>query len=402
MSENHKDPSSLRVPGFRANGIAAGIKTNGGKDLALIVSDHPARAAAVFTTNSFKAAPVLQDMRKIVSGTARAIIVNSGCANAATGEQGVADAGAMARVVSSRLGFHEDQVLVASTGSIGKRLPLERIEGGADELVAGLREEGMQDASEAIMTTDRFPKTAQRSVHLGGRDIRLCGIAKGAGMIEPNMATMLAFFFTDAVVDGRYLDRVFRQAMDQSFNAISVDGCMSTNDTAIILANGAAGNDPLKPRSTGCVIFREALFDMAFQLARLMVRDGEGATKLIDIRVEGCRNRGDAKRVAYAIGRSSLVKTAFFGGDPNWGRIISAVGSTGVPLHPEQTELHFNDRLIFKNGTGVVENHAELESIMKEDTIAVLVNLNMGGGSFRLLASDLTHEYIDINAFYHT
>lgn len=401
MTENHGEPS-LRVPGFRANGITAGIKTSGGKDLALIVSDRPARAAAVFTTNRFKAAPVLQDMRKIASGAARAIIANSGCANAATGDQGIADAGAMARAASSRLDMHEDLVLVASTGSIGKRLPLDRIEGGADELVAGLREEGIEDAAEAIMTTDRFPKTAQRLVLLDGKEVRLCGIAKGAGMIEPNMATMLAFFFTDAAVDGQCLDRIFRQAMDQSFNAISVDGCMSTNDTAIILANGAAGNDPVKLRSAGCAALREALFDVAIQLAVMMVRDGEGATKLMDIRVEGCRTRGEAKRVAYAIGRSSLVKTAFFGGDPNWGRIISAAGSTGIPLRPEQTELYFNNCLIFKNGMGAGGNSAELEAIMKEDTITVLVKLNMGNGSFRLFASDLTHEYVDINALYHT
>lgn len=401
MSVNHGEPP-LRVPGFRANGIAAGIKTSGGKDLALVVSDRPARAAAVFTTNRFKAAPVLQDMRKIASGTARAIFVNSGCANAATGDQGIADADAMARAVSSRLDMHEDLVLVASTGSIGKRLPLDRIEGGAGELVAGLREEGIEDAAEAIMTTDRFPKTAHRLFLLDGKEVRICGIAKGAGMIEPNMATMLAFFFTDAAVDGQCLDRVFRQAMDQSFNAISVDGCMSTNDTAIILANGAAGNDPVKLRSAGFRALREALFEVAAQLAVMMVRDGEGATKLIDIRVEGSRSRGEAKRVAYAIGRSSLVKTAFFGGDPNWGRIISAAGSTGIPLRPEATELYFNDCLIFRNGMGVGGNSAELEAIMKGDTITVLVKLNMGSGSFRLFASDLTHEYIDINALYHT
>ncbi|MDD5475510.1 MAG: bifunctional glutamate N-acetyltransferase/amino-acid acetyltransferase ArgJ [Syntrophales bacterium] len=394
--------TELKAPGFRANGIASGIKETGGRDLALILSDRLAEAAAVFTTNRFKAAPVIHDMNKIASGKARAIIVNSGCANAATGEEGVAAAAAMARAAAVRLGINEDHVLVASTGSIGKRLPLDRIKGGLDDLVAGLREEGIMDAAEAIMTTDRFPKVISRRVMLGGKETTLCGIAKGAGMIEPNMATMLAFFLTDAAVEAKCLNSVFKKVMSQSFNTITVDGCMSTNDTAIILANGRAGNRPINRRSPDYATFRHALMDAAVTLAVMMVRDGEGATKVIDIRVEGARNRVEAKRVAYAIGRSNLVKTAFFGGDPNWGRIISAAGSAGVPIKPEGLELYFDDCLLFKEGRGAGTNISRLQEIMKRDTVTVLVRLDMGKGSFRLFASDLTHEYVDINALYHT
>jgi glutamate N-acetyltransferase / amino-acid N-acetyltransferase len=400
-----KNPlSPLKVPGFRAGGVVCGIKGNGKKDLALIVSEEPAAAAAVFTTNRFKAAPVVHDMKKIASGKAQAVFINSGSANAATGEQGEADADAMADIAANCLGIDESLVLVASTGSIGSRLPMKKIEKGAPILVECLSggADGVMEAAEAISTTDRFVKTAGRRFTLDGKDVSLCGIAKGAGMIEPDMATMLAFFITDAAIDESVLRRMFKKAMDQSFNTITVDGCMSTNDTALILANGKAGNRPLQTRSADGRIFQEALLETAIELAAMIVRDGEGATKLIDIIVEGARNRAEARRIAYAVGRSNLVKTAFFGGDANWGRIISAAGSAGVPIDPRRVTLYFEDCLIFTDGTGVGGNEKKLQEIMKRNTISIRLRLAEGSGTFRVFASDLTHDYVDINALYHT
>jgi glutamate N-acetyltransferase/amino-acid N-acetyltransferase len=320
------------VPGFLANGISAGIKEQGRKDLALIFSEVPARAAGVFTTNCFKAAPVLVDMERMSAGAAQAIVTNSGNANAATGERGYRDALAMSRAASKELKISEDLVLVASTGVIGHSLPLEIIERGMEPLVAGLRRDGIPDAEAAMMTTDRFPKMSCRKGLIGSREVTLCGIAKGAGMIQPNMATMLAYLMTDADIDGEALHAVFSEGIAQSFNAITVDGCMSTNDTALILANGRAGNRQIRRRSREYAPFREMLSTVLDDLCRGMVRDGEGATKLIELVVDGARTRGEARRVAYAVANSTLVKTAFYGGDPNWGRIISAAGSIGIPF----------------------------------------------------------------------
>ncbi|OIP91130.1 MAG: bifunctional ornithine acetyltransferase/N-acetylglutamate synthase, partial [Syntrophaceae bacterium CG2_30_58_14] len=327
-----KPADEHRVPGFLANGIHTGIKPNGDRDLALILSTRPATAAGVFTTNCFKAAPVLLDMERIRSGVAQAVIANSGVANAATGTEGLADALSVSRAASIELGIADETVLVASTGVIGQRLPLQKITGGVKRLAAGLRDGGIPDAEAAIMTTDRFPKIASRKGVIGKKEVTLCGIAKGAGMIQPHMATMLAFIMTDAAIARDALDHAFRQSVAGSFNAISVDGCMSTNDTAVILANGVAGNRPLRRGSRSLGVFGELLSDLLSELARGLVRDGEGATKVIEITVAGARTLRDAERVAYAVANSNLVKTAFFGGDPNWGRIISAAGSVGIDL----------------------------------------------------------------------
>lgn len=390
----------IRVPGFLGSAVAAGIKSGGGTDLALIFSDVPARAAGVFTTNRFQAAPVVLDLERMSNRCVQAIIANSGNANAATGEEGYRDAVAMSKAVSERLGIDDGLVLVASTGIIGERLPLEKILGAVDPLVAGLSADGIPAVAKGIMTTDRFPKVAWRRCSVGGKEITVCGIAKGAGMIEPNMATMLSFVLTDADIDQDCLDGVFRESADRSFNAISVDGCMSTNDTALILANGVAGNSSIDATSNGLTAFRDTLFDVMESLARDIVRDGEGATKLIEIVVEAAKTVDDARKVAYAIARSNLVKTAFFGEDPNWGRIISAAGSTGVPFIPTALELSIEHAPLFKDGRGVAGREAA--EVMKKDTIRVLVWLGMGDATFRVYASDLSHEYVDINALYRT
>ncbi|MDO9515638.1 MAG: bifunctional glutamate N-acetyltransferase/amino-acid acetyltransferase ArgJ [Syntrophales bacterium] len=391
---------SVHVPGFLGNSVASGIKSGGGRDLSLISSEVPARVAGVFTTNRFKAAPVVLDMERIKKGRAQAVVVNSGNANAATGDEGHRDAAAMSKAISERLGIEDELVLVASTGIIGERLPIEKIIRAGGPLVEGLSALGIPAVAEGIMTTDRFPKIETRRCSAGGKEITVCGIAKGAGMIEPNMATMLTFILTDADIDQACLAGVFRESADRSFNAITVDGCMSTNDTAIMLANGVARNSPVSETSGGFAGFREALFDVMESLARSIVRDGEGATKLIEVVVEGAKTSGDARTIAYAIAHSNLVKTAFFGEDPNWGRIISAAGSTAVPFPTDSLELYIEDIPLFIHGRGVPGKEAA--EIMKRASMRILVRLGMGEERFRVYTSDLSHEYVDINALYRS
>ncbi|MDD2671331.1 MAG: bifunctional glutamate N-acetyltransferase/amino-acid acetyltransferase ArgJ [Syntrophales bacterium] len=390
------------VPGFLFNGIHAGIKDSGRKDLALIFSQSPAAAAGVFTTNRFAAPPVLVSRERLAGGSAQAVLINSGNANAATGEDGLKDVRLITADISRRLRIDERLVLAASTGKIGERLPTAAVLDSLDPLIEGLAEDRIGIAEEAIMTTDRFPKIEYRKGSAGGADIAVCGIAKGAGMIEPGMATMLAFFMTDAVIEAASLDFLLREAAGRSFNAISVDGCMSTNDTAIVLANGRAGNKPLARRSAGWMSFREMLFSVAEDLARAMVRDGEGATKLIEISVEGARTLDHARKAAYAVARSNLVKAAFFGRDPNWGRIISALGASGVPVDPEAAELYFEEEPVFLRGTGAGFDPERIRQIMAQPEIRLRIRLGAGRSSFRMFASDLTYDYVRINAEYHT
>jgi len=393
---------SFTVPGFLGNGVSAGIKETGKKDLSLIYSAVPAKAAGVFTTNAFKAAPVLLDMDRIRSGEARAIVTNSGNANAATGPEGYENARRMGAEAARHLGVREDLVLVASTGVIGQPLPVQGIVSAMGRLVSGLRTDGLVDAEEAIMTTDRYPKMAVRKCVAGGREITLCGLAKGAGMIEPRMATLLSYVLTDADLDAGTMNRVFRAAVDRSFNAISVDGCMSTNDTVFFLANGAAGNRLLRGTSPGFGVFRDALFQVMEELARFIVRDGEGATKVLDIQVEGARSKKEARAFAYAVARSNLVKTAFFGQDANWGRIVSAVGSLGIPLEPDHVDVFIEEIPIFTGGAGAGGDEKALREAMELPQIRVRIRLDAGKAAFRIFASDLTYDYVSINAHYRT
>lgn len=397
-----KESDTYAVPGFLANGIHAGIKETGIKDLALIFSVVPARASAVFTRNCFKAAPVLLDMERIKSGVAQAILVNSGNANAATGKGGYADAVDMSRCASDNLNIADELVLVASTGIIGHRPPIGNIKKGMEGLVGGLHPNGIPAAAEAIMTTDKFAKMSCRKNMIGSKEVSVCGIAKGAGMIEPNMATMLAFAMTDLDIDFHTLNAVFRQAVDGSFNAITVDGCMSTNDTAIILANGIAGNKQLKRNSNNLSLFKEMLFGVMSDLSDAIVRDGEGATKFIEIIVDEACSMTDAKKVAYAVANSSLVKTAFYGGDPNWGRILAAAGSTGINLPVDGVKLYFEEIPVFVHGKGVDGHEKELLEIMSKRKIKVFLKLGMGNKSHRICTSDLTFDYVKINAHYST
>jgi len=391
-----------RIQGFTANGVSAGIKEKGKRDLGLIFSDAPASAAGLFTTNRFKAAPVLVNMEKIKSGVAQAIVTNSGIANAATGAGGIRDARVVSRAVSDRLRIHDDLVLVNSTGVIGYPLPVKKIRDAVPALIDGLSANGIPFAEEAMMTTDRYPKMVLGKCRLGSAEISICGIAKGAGMIQPNMATMLTYFMTDADIRPASLKKAFRWAIDRSFNAISVDGCMSTNDTALILANGRAGNRSVSATSGAFRIFRDALEETASELAKAIVRDGEGATKLIEVRVEGARTTADARKAAYAVGNSNLVKTAFFGGDANWGRIISALGATDAAFSPEAVRVYLEKEAVFRNGKGIGGREEALKRIMSQVQITLRIVLGAGKESFRLYGSDLSFDYVKINAHYRT
>lgn len=394
--------NKISVPGYLANGVSAGIKGGDEKDLGLIYSTVPAKAAALFTKNTFKAAPVLIDAERIKRGLAQAIITNSGCANAATGKEGMVDALAVSQAAAKQLKIPEENLLVCSTGVIGRRLPVKKIEAGIGKLVKGLHEYGIEDAEAAMMTTDKFPKIAIRKGIVGAKDITICGIAKGAGMIEPNMATLLTYVMTDALIDAKALNTVFHQVIDSTFNSISVDGCMSTNDTAIILANGLAGNNPLERAQARLQRFREMLTDVLAELAEAVVKDGEGATKFITILVEGAKSKSDARRVAYSVANSNLVKTAFFGEDPNWGRIIAAIGASGIPLEKEKIILSIGNLTVFSQDVPVAFPLAKLKEIFQGGNIEIRVSLGGGDKSYCVHTSDLSYDYVKINADYST
>ncbi|HOG12313.1 MAG: bifunctional glutamate N-acetyltransferase/amino-acid acetyltransferase ArgJ [Smithellaceae bacterium] len=397
-----KSANKFSVPGFLANGVSAGIKGGDRKDLGLICSTVPARVAALFTKNTFKAAPVLIDAERVKRGTAQAILTNSGCANAATGKEGMADALAVSAAAAKQLKIPEEHLLICSTGVIGRRLPVRKIEAGIGKLVKGLNESGIEDAEAAMMTTDKFPKISIRKGIVGAKDITICGIAKGAGMIEPNMATLLTYVMTDALIDAKALNTVFHQVIDSTFNAVSVDGCMSTNDTAIILANGLAGNNPLERAQARLQRFREMLTDVMADLSAAVVKDGEGATKFITVVVEGAKSKSDARRVAYSIANSNLVKTAFFGEDPNWGRILSAVGASGILLEKEKVSLSIGNMTVFAQDAPANIAPARLKEIFQGGSIEVRVSLGGGDKSYTVYTSDLSHDYVKINADYTT
>lgn len=394
-------PEDLKVPGFLASGISCGIKVErGSKDLALLYSRTPAKVAGMFTTNCFKAAPVVLCRERIDSGLGQAVIVNSGNANAATGKEGYRAARAMSKAVSRELRIKDDLVYVASTGVIGNPLPVDKILEGVPRLVRDLGETGIYSAEEAIMTTDRFPKIEFGKFRAGQTEISVCGIAKGAGMIEPNMATLLSFVLTDLEIDIRSLRKTFRSCVEGSFNSISVDGCMSTNDTALILANGAAGNE--RPGAAVLNKFRDCLSEVLSGLALSMVRDGEGATKVVKITVENAATRAAAKKIAYKIAGSNLVKTAFFGQDPNWGRIISAAGAAGINLPAGNVEAFIGNVPVFRKGRAVGKDQERLSKIMTSGSFEVRVNIGMGHAGFSMHTSDLTYDYVKLNAHYHT
>jgi len=393
----------MNIKGFRFAAVEAAIKKPGRLDLALIYSEQPADVAAVFTCNKVKAAPVLLDEERVKGGRVQAVIVNSGNANACTGGQGMADALETSRLVATGLRIPEESVLVASTGVIGQFLPMDRIRGALPALVAECGSSTINDIAAAIMTTDTFPKMTSRSGLAGGVAYNVAGVAKGSGMIMPNMATMLAFIVTDAAVEPSFLQECFRSANDSSFNAITVDGDTSTNDTSLIMANGAAGNQLICSGTPDAAVFAEILNDLLLSLAKLIVKDGEGATKFVTINVVGAVSDAEAKQAAMAVANSSLVKTAFFGQDANWGRIFAAVGYSGIEVEQLKTALYFDDVQMVKDGLFVGgDAEARGTEVLKKPEFSVTVNLNLGSGAAAVYTSDLSYEYVKINADYRT
>jgi len=393
----------MNIKGFQFAAVEAAIKKPGRLDLALIYSEQPAAVAAVFTTSKVKAAPVLLDEERVKGGRVQALVVNSGNANACTGARGMADAVETSRLVAEGLQIPPESVLVASTGVIGQPLPMERITAAVPALVSNCGSSTLGDIAVAIMTTDTFPKMVSSSGVAGGVAYTVAGIAKGAGMIMPNMATMLAFIVTDAAVEPSFLQECFTSANDRSFNAITVDGDTSTNDTALIMANGAAGNQLICSGTPEAEVFAEILNDLLLSLAKLIVRDGEGATKFVTVNVVGAVSAAEAKKGAMAIANSSLVKTAFFGQDANWGRIFAAVGYSGIEVEQLKTDLFFDDVQMVKDGLFAGgDAEARGTEVLKKPDFSVTVDLHLGSGSAMVYTSDLSYEYIKINADYRT
>ncbi|BCG47868.1 Glutamate N-acetyltransferase [Citrifermentans bremense] len=391
------------MKGFRFSAVEAAIKKPGRLDLALIFSDLPAKVAAVYTTNKVQAAPVILSRERSANGSCRALLVNSGNANACTGEQGMQDALECGRRTAEALGLADEELLIASTGVIGQQLPMDRFRKGIQPLVDGLDRGTLEDVASAIMTTDTFAKIERREGEAGGTPYRIWGIAKGAGMIQPNMATMLSFLVTDAAVDGAFLKSAFAEAVDGSYNAITVDGDTSTNDTALVIANGAAGNPEIKGGTPEGGAFLALLHDLLLSLAKLIVKDGEGATKFVEIRVKGAADNADAKTAALAVANSLLVKTAFFGQDANWGRIIAAVGYSGARVEQERVEIKFDDVVMASSGIfagGDAEAAGTL--VLQQKEFMVTIDLKLGKGEAAVYTSDLSYDYVRINADYRT
>jgi glutamate N-acetyltransferase/amino-acid N-acetyltransferase len=390
-------------PGFRFAGIVAGIKTNGRHDLGLIVADEEVPTAAVFTRNLVRAAPVDLSADHVKSGLARAIIVNSGNANACTGEKGAFDAAAMADYCARSVGCKPKQVLVASTGVIGRPLPIERIVEHTPALIAAARPDGLEDFTRAIMTTDRFEKRALVQLPLGPKTrARVIGVAKGAGMIAPNMATTLGFVCTDAAVSKTFLRQVLREEIETTFNAVSVDGDTSTNDSVFLMASGAAKNKPIEGGDKGKAL-RAAVHEVLAQLAEQLVRDGEGAKHVVTIEVSGAESAAAADKVARTIAGSPLCKTAFFGADPNWGRIVAAVGRSGVDVDPHKIDVAIGEAEIVRGGCGTGdEAERAAHEVMRRGEYTIRVRLNQGRATGRHVTCDFGHDYVKINADYRS
>ena len=398
---NKKNEGNHMVNGFKAAGIAAGIKKTGAKDLGLIVSTVPAAVAGVFTKNQIKAAPVVLDMERVAAGVCRAVIVNSGNANCCTGEQGMKNAIHMAKLAADAIGVSEEMALVSSTGVIGQALPVEKIAAAMPELTAALSEDGFLNFAEAIMTTDTKPKMITRTVDVAGKSFSLVAVAKGAGMIRPDMATMLSYVCTDVEADPQTLNQVLTKAVNLSYNRITIDGDTSTNDTVLLLANGASGvsitDAGVKER------FQAVLDEMLITLAKMVVKDGEGVTKLVEIRVTGAASNADADKMADTVAHSNLVKTAFFGEDANWGRIIGALGRSGAPLLPDAVDISFDDVLLVKNGLWCgTDAEAAATKVLKLPEFAVNIDVHMGEGQASYWTCDFSIDYVKINADYRS
>jgi glutamate N-acetyltransferase / amino-acid N-acetyltransferase len=387
--------------GFRAAAVASGIKPDR-LDLALVVADAGCTAAGVFTTNLAKAAPVVVSRDHLASGRARAIVVNAGCANAGTGEAGLADARETAEIVAHTVGCRPEEVLVASTGVIGVRLPMERVRSGIAQAARRISRHAGADAARAIMTTDTKPKEVAVEFRVGDATCVVGGMAKGAGMIAPNMATMLAFFTTDAAVEAALLHHVLVEAVGDSLNRITVDGDTSTNDCAIVLASGARPARAIEAEGPDLHALRRALTDAARRLARMLVRDGEGVTCIAEVRVEGAATPEAADRIARTVAESPLVKTALHGGDPNWGRVLAAIGRAGIPLDASRVSIWIGDVQVAEGGAALEYDEKTAAAAMREDPVRLRIRLGEGDAAGWMWTSDFSHGYVDINAHYRS
>ncbi len=391
------------VPGILASGIAAGIKPSGKKDLALIYSSAPARAAAVFTQNQVKGAPVLVSQEHVRNGLAQAILASSGCANVCTGLQGLDDAREMTRTVGELLHVSSDQVLIAATGVIGQRLPMDKIRAALPKLVKGLSPQGGRHAADAILTTDTVPKEAALRLEVAGRPVTLGGIAKGVAMLEPHLATMFCFVATDAMVAADALQSVLRRAVDRSFNRITADGDQSTSDTVAVLANGLAENATLERGGKGLRQFARGLEALTARLARLLIGDAEGATKLVEIRLRGARTRREARLAARSVANSPLVKTALNGADPNWGRIMMALGKSPARVIGERVSIAIGDEVLVERGCARSGGRLDhIREVMARREYAITVDLGLGRGEDHVWTCDLSEEYVRLNSKYTT
>lgn len=394
----------MQIDGFSFSAVKAGVRYPNRLDIGLIYSDKPCVIAGVYTTNLVKAAPVVIDEQRIKSGEAQAILVNSGCANACTGEIGMEIALATSKLLSDRLAIDDTQVQLSSTGVIGEQLNIKAFEDNIEELVTNLSPGNFHSVAEAIMTTDTVPKTSEVTVTIGSKEVKIMGMAKGAGMIMPNMATMLSFVVTDAQIGPSTLKTVLARTTEKTFNRITVDGDTSTNDMVLVMANGTAGNDLLS-EGTGedLQMFENALQHLLKDLALQIVSDGEGANKCITISVGGAKTDEDAEQLARTVATSSLVKTAFFGEDANWGRILAAMGRSGVRFNPDTVDLAFDKVKIMQNGMGVgseVEDAAA--KVLKERDITVKIDLQEGSGSAEVYTCDFSIDYVKINSDYRS
>jgi len=387
--------------GFSFSGVVSGLKKNGQKDLGLIYSEVPASIAGAFTRNRVQAAPVVLDRERIKKGLCHAVIANSGSANCCTGDQGMKDAVSEAKLVADGLNVSEELVLVASTGVIGKPLALDKIESAVPELVKSLSPGGINDFAQAIMTTDTVPKIVSRNGNIGESGFNITGVAKGAGMICPDMATMLCFVCTDAEASPVYLKEALLSSVEKSFNRITIDGDTSTNDTVLVMANGTSGAS-VKSRSEK-EYFRGLLDEVLMALAKMVVKDGEGATKLVDVIVKGAASGSDAEIIAKTIANSNLVKTALFGEDANWGRILAAAGRSGVEFDPGLVSISFDDVLMVKNGMGCGDAaEKEATKVLKKPEFSITVDLKTGDGKASVLTCDFSIDYVKINADYRS
>jgi len=387
--------------GFLFSTVEAAIKKPGRKDLALIYSQVEANIAGTFTTNNVKAAPVKLDMKKIISGRGQAIIINSGNANACTGKKGMEDAIEMTKLVADGLKIKSSLVYVCSTGVIGTPMPMERIRPKISELIDNLSMSTVEDIASAIMTTDTFPKIVQKNVKIGSKVGSIAGICKGAGMICPHMATMLCFIISDIAIHQKTLSKTLNIAVKKTFNRITVDGDMSTNDTVLVMANGMLGNRHITEESKSYTVFKNALYEVILDLSRLIVKDGEGATKFIEIEVKGARSGADAEKAALSVANSNLVKTAMYGNDANWGRIMAALGYSGVEMKEEKIDIYFGKVRIVNRGISTGKDR-EADGVLKRRDIKITIDLHRGRSSANVLTCDLTEDYIRVNAAYRT